>query len=307
MRTELRKILAVVMVLALAVSMFAIGVSANTDNGTVGDFIVATPDETTTDEVTTPDEPTVDEVTTPDETTTDEVTTPDEPTTDEIATPDVLIYGDVNLTGNVSISDATEIQKAVAELITLSELQATLADVDADGNITIKDATEIQKYIAELPVDGLTGTVLGEEATKDEVTTPDEATKDETTSDEATKDEVTTPDEATTDEATQDEETAFYLVGYINGADYGIEGDWDNLGENLFVDGTVTLTITADSYVIVKDADNVGYWTNGWLDMNPGSAVLGEFGANNNKLHVPAGEVTFTWDAATMTLSYVVA
>ncbi len=304
MRTELRKILAVVMVLALAVSMFAMGVSANTDNGTVGDFIVATPDETTTDEVTTPDEPTVDEVTTPDEPTTDEVTTPDEPTTDEIATPDVLIYGDVNLTGYVSVSDATEIQKAVAELITISDLQAALADVDADGTITVKDATEIQKYIAELPVNGITGTIYGEEATEDEkpVVTPDEATKDEvTTPDETTK------DEATTDEATQDEEAAFYLVGYINGADYGIEGDWDNLGENLFVDGTVTLTITADSYVIVKDADNVGYWTNGWLDMNPGSAVLGEFGANNNKLHVPVGEVTFTWDAATMTLSYVVA
>lgn len=172
MRTELRKILAVVMVLALAVSMFTFSVSAATDN-TAEDFIVATQDEVTLDEV---------------------------------ATPDVLLYGDVNLSGDITISDATEIQKAVAELIVLSELQAILADVDADGNITVKDATEIQKYIAELPVDGITGTVYGE-TTEDEkpVVTPDETTKDEepvVTPDETTKDEepVVTPDETTKDE-----------------------------------------------------------------------------------------------------------
>ena len=30
----------------------------------------------------------------------------------------------------------------------------------------------------------------------------------------------------------------YYLIGYINGADYGCEKDWENLGEYKFVDGS---------------------------------------------------------------------
>ena len=32
----------------------------------------------------------------------------------------------------------------------------------------------------------------------------------------------------------------YYLVGYINGADYGCEADWENVGEYKFVNGSLT-------------------------------------------------------------------
>ena len=238
----------------------------------------------------------------------------------------VALLGDVNLDGKVTIQDATLVQEAIAKLATLDEVQTEVADANEDDTVNVKDATAIQKWIAKFddanqnigkPV------ATADEATKDEPTV-DEATKDEPTADEATKDEATTDeptvdeatkdepvvddatkdepvvDPATKDEATEDEatadEAAFYLVGWINNADV-----YDTT--YAFVNGTVTVEFTADSYVAVQDENGTVFWTDGWLDFNPTSAVLGEFGANNNKFHVAAGTVTFTWDAATCTLA----
>ena len=55
-------------------------------------------------------------------------------------------------------------------------------------------------------------------------------------------------------------EPDFYLIGSINGADYGCESDWENLGEYLFVDGTLKTTFSADSYVFVKSGDNQNWY-----------------------------------------------
>lgn len=63
---------------------------------------------------------------------------------------DKLARGDVNGDGIVNISDATEIQRYVARLISLSDKQLEAADVDGDGKVTINDATMIQKYIAHM-------------------------------------------------------------------------------------------------------------------------------------------------------------
>lgn len=60
------------------------------------------------------------------------------------------IFGDVNGDGKVSILDATEIQKHLAELSSLNTNQLSVADVNGDGKISILDATQIQKYLAEL-------------------------------------------------------------------------------------------------------------------------------------------------------------
>ena len=62
---------------------------------------------------------------------------------------DILI-GDVNADGKIDITDATMIQKAVAELIELTDEQKKAADTNADGKVDITDATMIQKYVAEL-------------------------------------------------------------------------------------------------------------------------------------------------------------
>ena len=64
-------------------------------------------------------------------------------------TPDVKI-GDVNNDGSIDITDATMIQKAVAELIELDNNQIKAADTNNDGNVDVTDATAIQKYIAEI-------------------------------------------------------------------------------------------------------------------------------------------------------------
>lgn len=64
----------------------------------------------------------------------------------------VSVYdiGDVNGDGKISILDATEIQKYIAQLSSLKDEQLAVADVNGDGKISIIDATEIQKYIAQL-------------------------------------------------------------------------------------------------------------------------------------------------------------
>lgn len=64
--------------------------------------------------------------------------------------------GDTNLDGNITISDVTEIQRHLAELIHFSDEQLTLADTNGDGKIDIGDATHLQKYLAEFD-----GIVLG--------------------------------------------------------------------------------------------------------------------------------------------------
>ena len=61
-----------------------------------------------------------------------------------------LIIGDVNGDGKVTIDDATTVQKALAEMIILSDTQNIAADANGDGKLTIDDATTIQKYLAEI-------------------------------------------------------------------------------------------------------------------------------------------------------------
>ena len=61
-----------------------------------------------------------------------------------------FMLGDVNGDEKVDITDATMIQKAVAELIELDENQQLAADVNEDNKVDITDATMIQKYVAEM-------------------------------------------------------------------------------------------------------------------------------------------------------------
>lgn len=68
---------------------------------------------------------------------------------EEYTVPDSLLYGDVDMDGEVTIKDATAIQKGIAELEYLTSVQRFLADPDNTG-ISIKNATEIQKYLAGL-------------------------------------------------------------------------------------------------------------------------------------------------------------
>ncbi len=58
--------------------------------------------------------------------------------------------GDVDTDGNIEINDATTLQKYLAVLCNLSELQRSLADTSANLTLDINDVTLIQKYLAGL-------------------------------------------------------------------------------------------------------------------------------------------------------------
>ena len=101
--------------------------------------------------------------------------------------------------------------------------------------------------------------------------------------------------------------TDYYLVGYINGASYGIDGDIDNFGDYHFVNGKVTATFTSKSYVQVKDNNKQIYGTAYYADaIEPDSMVL-SVGATE-KIGLPANvEITFTLTEnadGTVTLAY---
>ena len=59
-----------------------------------------------------------------------------------------VMLGDVNLDGVVDITDATYVQMASAELVTLTDRQRAAADMNGDGVIDVNDATYIQMQAA---------------------------------------------------------------------------------------------------------------------------------------------------------------
>lgn len=66
----------------------------------------------------------------------------------EFAPLHIYNIGDVNLSHNISIADATYLRQHLAELRTLSEYQLSLSDAYFDTEITIADAVRIQQYLA---------------------------------------------------------------------------------------------------------------------------------------------------------------
>lgn len=60
------------------------------------------------------------------------------------------ILGDADGDGNVTIFDATTIQRHLADLPTQSFIEDA-ADCDGDGSVTVLDATAIQRHLASLP------------------------------------------------------------------------------------------------------------------------------------------------------------
>ena len=87
------------------------------------------------------------------------------------------VYGDVNGDGDITVVDATLVQKHVVQLETLSADKQILADVNGDNTISVVDATLIQKYIAKLKDWGRTGDVYQAE----QPTTPEPTSAEPTT------------------------------------------------------------------------------------------------------------------------------
>lgn len=102
-----------------------------------------------------------------------------QPTTTQPATEPSgnAVYGDVNGDGDITVVDATLVQKHVVHLETLSADKQILADVNGDNTISVVDATLIQKYIVQLKDWGRTGDVYQAE----QPTTPEPTTAEPTT------------------------------------------------------------------------------------------------------------------------------
>ena len=96
----------------------------------------------------------------------------------------VLLLGDADGNGEVCITDATMIQRDVAQIIEIEEKFRRSADVDCDGIITIMDATSIQRWLAQFPVAYPIGeliSITAEETTVVHHTLPAEYPTDKTT------------------------------------------------------------------------------------------------------------------------------
>lgn len=93
------------------------------------------------------------------------------------------VYGDVNGDGDITVVDATLVQKHVVQLETLSADKQILADVNEDNTISVVDATLIQKYVVQLKDWGRTGDVYQAEqpTTPTTPTTPEPTTAEPTT------------------------------------------------------------------------------------------------------------------------------
>lgn len=108
--------------------------------------------------------------------------------------------------------------------------------------------------------------------------------------------------------------TDYYLIGYINGADYGSGEDYANLGDYKFVDGQLKATFTEVSYVYVKTGDNKNwYLSETYVEPAESATATLKIGSETikEKVGVPANvEVAFTLTVngdGTLTLAYATA
>ena len=71
-----------------------------------------------------------------------------------------VLLGDADGSGIIDVKDATQIQKHIANIITLSGESILAADVDGNGKIDVDDVTYIQKYLAKYDVSYKIGQVV---------------------------------------------------------------------------------------------------------------------------------------------------
>ena len=101
----------------------------------------------------------------------------------------------------------------------------------------------------------------------------------------------------------KDPASKYYLVGYLNGADY-FGYDYP------FVDGKLMTSFTQDSYVYIINGCGTKYWFPDYVQTQEGTLYLWEdqSATNGEKMKVPADKITFTLvdnGDNSLTLSYL--
>ena len=61
---------------------------------------------------------------------------------------DARKYGDVDNDGNITVVDASHIQRYLASIEQFDADQLKYGDVDGDGDVTVVDASHIQRWLA---------------------------------------------------------------------------------------------------------------------------------------------------------------
>ena len=101
----------------------------------------------------------------------------------------------------------------------------------------------------------------------------------------------------------------YYLIGFINGANYGCEDDYANVGSYKFVNGKLTATFTQDSYVFLKTGDNANWYMSKTYVTTASGTFFHTDTGSNEKMMVPGNvQLTFTLTQnadGSLTLSYV--
>lgn len=109
------------------------------------------PTEKPTDPPTQPTEKPTDPPTEkPTDPPTEKPTDPPTQPTEKPTNPPYVKYGDVNISFDVTITDATVLQRYLAKKEMLYDEQLTNAEVTGEGEITVIDATMIQRYVAKI-------------------------------------------------------------------------------------------------------------------------------------------------------------
>jgi alpha-amylase len=67
-----------------------------------------------------------------------------------VSASELPLYGDVDKDGTITVADATEVGKYLAELTAFDDAQLKVADYNGDGKINIEDATNIQKMLVSI-------------------------------------------------------------------------------------------------------------------------------------------------------------
>lgn len=201
------------------------------------------------------------------------VTPPEEP--DNYA--DVLL-GDADASGDVSIKDATTVQKYIAEIMDLPDNSLLSADANCDVILNITDVTIIQKYLADFTIDYSVGQVVRIE----DPVYPTRPTEPETT------EPTTEPDasEPVTDPIPTDpvETMKFYVPNYVS---------WlTDAGGKLWLYNDDTAEFMAMSY----DEEGTYFWADMPVTWDALSIYRTPFEITEETF-----DITSAWDEATQT------
>ena len=100
----------------------------------------------------------------------------------------------------------------------------------------------------------------------------------------------------------------YYLIGWINGADYGCEDDYQNMGNYKFVNGKLTVRFNQESSVYIKTTGNADWYMTQTYATGTSATFYNTSTGADEKMKVPGNvDVTFTLTEnsdGTLTLSY---